>query len=92
MLIQYVGKAGRRIVGELEWNKENGFETEVEDPQTVSELLSHPPGDFQIADGETLLAIADKEEQTALAAELGSTLNELRGWIKSAAKLAKVEV
>jgi hypothetical protein len=110
VLIKYTGHAGRRIVGALEWNRENEFIQTVDEPELACELLSHPPNDFSVAEEEPLLtivnedvvgllalygiasasqlaAIVDKEVQAAFAGELGSTLEELRGWIKSAAKL-----
>ena len=64
MLIKYSGPAGRRIVGEHEWNKENDFLTDVPDADLVTVLLTEPRGGFEV-DEEDPLAVLIGSAQVA---------------------------
>lgn len=44
--VRYIGMAGRRIVGEHEWNAQNGFVQEVADRALVAVLQAE--GDFEV--------------------------------------------
>lgn len=74
MRIRYTGQATVRIVGDHTWSPANGYTDEVADPTMVLELLSHPPGDFAVADDEPLLAVvgADGIQELVLAAGIAT--------------------
>ena len=57
MLVKYTGPAGRRIVGEHEWNKENGFLVDVTDAELVAVLLTEPRGGFEVDEQDPLAVL-----------------------------------
>jgi len=60
MRIRYLGAATVRewTHGETyAWNRENEYVVEVADAEFASELLTHPPGDFGVADDEPMLSV-----------------------------------
>lgn len=68
MRIRYVGAATVRewTHGETyAWKRENGYVVEVTDAEFASELLTHPPGDFGVADDEPILSVTGIEPKDA---------------------------
>ncbi|HSG16543.1 MAG TPA: hypothetical protein VLE70_09500 [Anaerolineae bacterium] len=57
MLLKYTGPAGRRIVGEHEWNEENGFLVDVADAELVAVLLTEPRGGFKVDEQDPLAVL-----------------------------------
>ena len=78
MLLRYTGLAGRRIVGEREWNKENGFVTDVPDSELVCVLLTEPRGGFEVDEQDPLAAFIGSVDDAAELALLGyASLDDL---------------
>jgi hypothetical protein len=71
MLVKYTGPAGRRIVGEHEWNEENGFLVDVADAELVAVLLTEPRGGFEIAETDPLLVLIGSAQDAAELVLLG---------------------
>lgn len=76
MRIRYVGTAGRRTIGEIEWNAENGYTTEVEDVELAATLVTYPRPDFELVE-------ASNEALKALAETLGIKISEARKLVKN---------
>ena len=63
MMIRYVGKSTVRELGKYRWAPENGYETEVDDPETLEEIMTYPKPDFEIVkNGRTESAPTEKEK------------------------------
>lgn len=67
-------KLGARTVGSHHWPQGGGHVVEVEDTETVVNLLMYPPGQFALADDSTL----SENEVDALATELGMSQLQIR--------------
>lgn len=80
MLIEYVGRAGRRVVGEWEWMGKGTVE-EVGDVEVAAGLLTCPGPEFEVGDGEPLLGIEGigKVTAVALAVEGVGSVGDLAG-------------
>lgn len=66
MKIRYVGSSGRRIVGEFEWNSDNGFVEDVTDSEIVADLLTYPRPEFVLVEDEPLTSLPQVGEQRAV--------------------------
>ncbi len=64
MLIQYIGDAGARHVGDYHWTRANGYVVDVTDPEQAAQLLTQHG--FAVSAADPLAQLAG----TTLAAEL----------------------
>jgi hypothetical protein len=59
MLIEFTRPGSRRVIGQYEWRAENGHVCQVDDPELLKELFTHPAygGDFAVHADEPLAQI-----------------------------------
>lgn len=55
MKIRYVGPSTIRVIEPYRWDKANGHVVDVAEPETVADLLTHPPGDFALDETDPLV-------------------------------------